>query len=60
MIRDDRMVPAMTPEIWEWMRENVHSPFEMVSVGDGKPLDEDYIQFEDYTEFLHFRLRWDT
>lgn len=55
----DLMLPEMTPEIWEWLRQNVRAPFELVSVGDGDPGDEDYIQFENYTEFLHFRLRWE-
>lgn len=57
--KTDLMIPEMTPETWDWLRANVHSPFELVSVGDGDTLEEDYIQFENYTEFLHFRLRWE-
>lgn len=53
------MVPSMTPETWEWLRNNVHAPFELRAVGDDDPFLEDYIQFESYTEFLHFRLRWE-
>lgn len=55
----DLMVPGLTDEIWDWLREHVHSKFELVSVGDGQALEEDFIVFEDYSEFLHFRLRWE-
>lgn len=59
MTSGDLMVPSMTPETWEWLRNNVHAPFELRAVGDDDPFLEDYIQFESYTEFLHFRLRWE-
>ncbi len=54
----DLVVPELTEEIWEWLREHVHHEFELVAVGDGDQFEEDFIVFEDYAEFLHFRLRW--
>lgn len=56
---EDLVVPRLTEEIWDWLREHIHHSFELVSVGDGGPLEEDFIVFEDYAEFLHFRLRWE-
>ena len=55
----DLLVPKLNDEVWEWLRENVHHEFEVVSVGDGDILDDDFIVFENYAEYLHFRLRWD-
>lgn len=59
VVSDDLVVPRLTEEVWEWLRDNVRHPFELVSVGDGGPLEDDFIAFEDYSEFLHFRLRWE-
>ena len=59
VVDSDLMVPRMSDEVWDWLREHVHHKFELVSVGDSAHFEEDFIIFEDYSEFLHFRLRWE-